>query len=463
MTDAPDGTTANDILIEQLNVNMANISAVIEREGQQLFGRANLLSREEITDYTLEFLELFVKLLQADSRIDRRRKEFKALREFFTNFSQQLQLRGGDLSEFVRYVQFLQRVFLENLQEDQRLSFQQTRELLLQLASVFNDITLDVFNVYLEEKERTIEAQQDELRQTSTPITEIWDGGLTLPVIGTLDSSRTMTVMEQLLARIDAADAQSRLRSARATRNAARSAYERAKSLYAQGIVSQQQLEARQREYEVARSQLEQAQTQVGETRITAPFDGRVAEKMVELNENVGPQQAIVTVQDLSRMEVVIDVPEQSRMRRALQSDSLAVVFSMRPDRRVPATLKEITTTADPRTRTYEATLTVRPPDDAGILPGMTARAIVGGGPASGADGAGTIAIPTSAVFSRSGGTASVWAVRDSSTTVARRSVSLGTMRDSTVVITSGLQVGDRIAATGVHQLNDGQSVRPLE
>ncbi len=83
--------------------------------------------------------------------------------------------------------------------------------------------------------------------------------------------------------------------------------------------------------------------------------------------------------------------------------------------------------------------------------------------PAAGAGGAGTIAIPTSAVFSRSGGTASVWAVRDSSTTVARRSVSLGTMRDSTVVVTSGLRAGDRIAATGVHQLNDGQPVRPLE
>jgi rsbT co-antagonist protein RsbR len=196
--------SVNEVLIEQLNLNMANIASIIEREGQHLFGQANLLSNEEITDYTLEFLELFVKLLQADRRIDRRRKEFKTLREFFTNFSQQLQLRGGDLSEFVRYVQFLQRVFLENLQEDERLSFQQTRELLLQLASVFNDITLDVFNVYLEEKERTIAAQQEELRETSTPITEIWDGVLTLPIIGTLDSSRTMTVMEKLLGRIEA-------------------------------------------------------------------------------------------------------------------------------------------------------------------------------------------------------------------------------------------------------------------
>ena len=267
----------------------------------------------------------------------------------------------------------------------------------------------------------------------------------------------------QLIARLDDTDAQSRLQSARATRNAARSAYERAKSLYAQGIVSQQQLEARQREYEVAQSQLEQAQTQVADTRITAPFDGRVADKRVELNENVGPQRPIVTVQNLSRMEVVVDVPEQSRMRRALQSESLSVTFSMLPDRRLPATLKEITTTADPRTRTYEATLTFRPPRDAGILPGMTARAIVGGGPAASADPSGAVTIPISAIFSRSREDASVWAVDDSSMTVTRQSVSLGTVRDSTVVVTSGLRVGNRIAATGVHQLNEGQRVRPLQ
>ena len=61
---------------------------------------------------------------------------------------------------------------------------------------------MSVFQAYLEEKERTINAQQEELRETATPITEIWDGVLTLPIIGTLDSSRTMLMMEALLNRI---------------------------------------------------------------------------------------------------------------------------------------------------------------------------------------------------------------------------------------------------------------------
>jgi rsbT co-antagonist protein RsbR len=59
-----------------------------------------------------------------------------------------------------------------------------------------------VFGAYLAEREQTLQAQQAELRETATPITEIWDGVLTLPIIGTLDSSRTMLVMEALLGRI---------------------------------------------------------------------------------------------------------------------------------------------------------------------------------------------------------------------------------------------------------------------
>jgi rsbT co-antagonist protein RsbR len=107
------------------------------------------------------------------------------------------------MDEFVRYIHFLQSVFLENLEADKSVGFEKSREILLLLGMIFNDIILDVFHIYLEGKEKTIQAQQEELRQTSTPITEIWDGVLTLPIIGSLDSSRTMIVMEKLLQRIE--------------------------------------------------------------------------------------------------------------------------------------------------------------------------------------------------------------------------------------------------------------------
>jgi len=201
--ETPQEKSTNQILIEQLMQNVGKISAIIEKEGQSIFGHKNILSNNEINDYSLEFLELLTMLLHAGDKVDRRGAEYKALRQFFANFSQQIQVRGGDMDEFVRYVHFLQRVFLENLEADKSISFEKTREILLLLGVIFNDIILDVFHIYLEGKEKTILAQQEELRQTSTPITEIWDGVLTLPIIGSLDSSRTMIVMEKLLQRIE--------------------------------------------------------------------------------------------------------------------------------------------------------------------------------------------------------------------------------------------------------------------
>ena len=201
--ETPEQRTTNQILIEQLMLNVGKISAIIEKQGQSIFGQKNLLSNNEINDYSLEFLELLTMLLHAGEKVDRRGAEYKALRQFFANFSQQIQVRGGDMDEFVRYVHFLQSTFLENLETDKSVSFDKSREILMLLGTIFNDIILEVFHIYLETKEKTIAAQQEELKQTSTPITEIWEGVLTLPIIGSLDSSRTMIVMEKLLSRIE--------------------------------------------------------------------------------------------------------------------------------------------------------------------------------------------------------------------------------------------------------------------
>lgn len=195
-------TEAKVTLIEQLKLQVGHISAAIESHGQSVFGNSNLMSNDEIVDFSMEFLELMVVLLDTPNPLDAKQPAFMALRSFFGNMSRQILVRGGKMEDFVRYMQFLQRSFLTSLETDETMEIEDMRAVLLLLSSLFNELTLSVFQAYLEEKERTINAQQDELRETATPITEIWDGVLTLPIIGTLDSSRTMLMMEALLNRI---------------------------------------------------------------------------------------------------------------------------------------------------------------------------------------------------------------------------------------------------------------------
>ncbi len=189
-------------LIEQLKLQIGSISAAIESQGQSVFGNSNLMNNDEIADFSMEFLELMVVLLDTPNPLDPKQPAFAALRSFFGNMSRQILVRGGKMDDFVRYMQFLQRSFLTSLETDKAVGVEEMRSILLLLSSLFNELTLSVFQVYLEEKESTINAQQEELRETATPISEIWDGVLTLPIIGTLDSSRTMLMMEALLNRI---------------------------------------------------------------------------------------------------------------------------------------------------------------------------------------------------------------------------------------------------------------------
>ncbi len=190
-------------LTELLKLQVGSLTEAIEREGRTLFGGSNdLLAPEEITDFCLEFVQLLVALLESKDPSDDASPQFHALEIFFNNLSKQILVRGGRVEDLVRYIQFLQRALIETLGNDKSVTVEDARAMLLFLSSVFNELTLAVFQAYLDEKERTIHAQEAELRETATPITEIWDGVLTLPIIGTLDSSRTMLVMEALLNRI---------------------------------------------------------------------------------------------------------------------------------------------------------------------------------------------------------------------------------------------------------------------
>ncbi|HEX5338466.1 MAG TPA: STAS domain-containing protein [Gallionella sp.] len=185
------------------NVKTGNISAALEEPGRQFFCADNrLMDHDEVADLSSEFENLLFSLLRSNDPHNKTSHEFCALEMFFAGLSQRVLMRGGHVEDVVRYSQALQLKLIDALEQASGVPFSQSRSVLLYFTGVFNELIMAVFRVYLEERERTLQAQQTELRETATPITEIWDGVLTLPIIGTLDSSRTMLVMEALLNRI---------------------------------------------------------------------------------------------------------------------------------------------------------------------------------------------------------------------------------------------------------------------
>ena len=274
----------------------------------------------------------------------------------------------------------------------------------------------------------------------------------------------------QLLAKLDPRDFQAQLDAQHARQNQAKTEYDRQKILFSKGVASKQDRERAQRNFEVIDAAVQAAQKAVDDTELRAPFDGVVARKIKQDFKNVQAKEVILILQDLSHLEVVVGVPEAdlargTRNRQAAGVDreraKPIVVLSTFPDKPIPATIKEIATTADPTTRTFAVTVRFDTPTEFTVLPGMTAKVSVKI-PGSRWGGSG-VSIPSLAVRSDDEGNAMVWKVDAQTLTVSKALVELGELSGDQVEIQSGLSNGDQIAISGVHHLREGMQVLRYE
>lgn len=268
----------------------------------------------------------------------------------------------------------------------------------------------------------------------------------------------------ELLARLDDRDYQAELEKARANQRKALADLNRSLSIYRQdkGAISKGTIESDRRSKEVADAALQQAEKAVEDTMLRAPFDGYVARKLVEDFANVQAKEPVLILQDVSQLEVEVSVPERDMVSGAGTSSVEEITAKTQPEvsitsipeRSFPARVKELATTADPSTRTFQIRLVFDPPDDVSILPGMTARVRAQAVREAG------IRIPASAVAGDAEYQPMVWKVDPASMTVSRVAVQLGALHGDEVEISSGLQDGDLIALSGLRFLQEGMQVR---
>jgi RND family efflux transporter MFP subunit len=275
-----------------------------------------------------------------------------------------------------------------------------------------------------------------------------------------------------LLARLDPADFLAARELAEANRKAAQSAYDRAKRIFDQGAGSQAEVDQRLRDIDVAKQELKKAQKALDDATLRAPFKGEVSRKIADKFQNVQAKEPIVLLEDLSSLELDINLPEQDflmvtpglTLQQRTERVRPEIEVSTFPGRKFPARLISFETAADPVTRTYRATFAFDSPSDVLILPGMTAKVIVHSpveqsGSAKMAAG---MFVPVDAVVADDAGNSFVWRYDSSSSEVSRAMVTIGDMSGADILITSGLESGDTIAVAGAAHLREGMKVRPL-
>ncbi len=263
-----------------------------------------------------------------------------------------------------------------------------------------------------------------------------------------------------LIAQIDKRDFQIAVAQAQASYREAEQQFRRYKELYAKNQVSRADFDRYRAARDVALAKLEDARNALRDTTLRAPFDGVIAKRYVENYQKVQAKEPIVNLQDISRIEVLVDVPEL--VMAAIKKKGAGKVvarFDSIPGREFPLDIKEYSTEADPATQTYQVVFVMDQPREANILPGMTCSVTAMDKAAA---GQAWILIPAIAVLDAPGDHPYVFVYDPAKGVVHKREVKIGRLEGSSnIQIFEGLKPGDQVVVAGVTKLYDGMKVRP--
>ena len=164
--------------------------------------RRGLTTEAEMGEQFRNFLNIFSDTLQKSDSLDATRPEWDPVRAFLADVSAHRARQGFTPVETATFVFSLKQPLYTRLREE----YVGKPELFADVSWTVN-LLLDALGLYTTEvfqrsREAIIARQQEELLELSTPVVQLWDGILALPLIGTLDSARTQVVMESLLEKI---------------------------------------------------------------------------------------------------------------------------------------------------------------------------------------------------------------------------------------------------------------------
>jgi len=274
------------------------------------------------------------------------------------------------------------------------------------------------------------------------------------------------------LARLDPADLELALQSAKAQLQAAESDYATAKAereryadLVSKHFVSQAAFDAKENAYKAAQGRLEQARAQTAVSGNQAAYGTLLADRagiitaiQAEAGQVVSAGQPVMRLARPEEKEVAIAVPE-NRLAELKAAKQLRVSLWAQPDVVLTGHLRELTPAADAATRTYAARIRLDDPP-ASVLLGMTAQVSLGAAPAPA-----SIQVPLGAVADLGHGPV-VWVITPNPAdkalaTVHRRPVTVAQFRETSAVIGTGLKAGEIVVVAGTNRLAEGQAVHP--
>lgn len=160
--------------------------------------RPDLMSDSELRRESVEFLELLLAAVDDGASADISAEPWASSREFLGDISRSRATQGFSPTETAAFVFSLKQpafaLLQAKLKDDAALLDEVWR-----FNVIIDKLGLYTTEVFQLSREDIIRRQQAEMLELSTPVVQLWEGILALPLIGTLDSERAEVIMENLL------------------------------------------------------------------------------------------------------------------------------------------------------------------------------------------------------------------------------------------------------------------------
>jgi rsbT co-antagonist protein RsbR len=163
--------------------------------------RAELIREDELRQQSTDFLRLLLEALRSGEEADITGSKWSEVRGFLEKVSASRAMQGFSPSQTATFVFSLKQPIFARLRAEARTA-DDLAENTWRITTLLDSLGLYTTEVFQKSREEIIARQQEEMLELSTPVVTLWDGVLALPLIGTLDSQRTQSVMEALLQRI---------------------------------------------------------------------------------------------------------------------------------------------------------------------------------------------------------------------------------------------------------------------
>jgi rsbT co-antagonist protein RsbR len=184
-------------LLPELVTHLRDRRTELREQWANRITNAHLLSAmtdEEIFSMATSVYDNYVEVLETGS--------VEALQAYARDLSERIIPRGVETYEVVGIVLLLRDVLARSLFEKYQKDFELLNRVLDAYEPAANRIANTVAVSFVRERERIIRQQQDAIRELSTPVLQVRERVLILPIIGVLDEQRANQFTEQLLAGI---------------------------------------------------------------------------------------------------------------------------------------------------------------------------------------------------------------------------------------------------------------------